>query len=337
MTFRDDHFAAAARAQALQRELDAARSREAERDEELERLRRQLAEARGELEAAAEREAASALDLRARAAEEAGAVERDAVAAERLGVTAMERARARLDALVEAGESRQRRAARSRRVRRAPRDDEDRGAQRRARRSVAWVGGYRDALGLWAALPFLIAAFAAPLADHHGMTATLARALAPAAGTIVALLAALEVFARLRLAHVERWSRSRPYALRGYPAVLGVRPRRRDVSDVGTPDGHVSLRLELDFEGTPPAHLDNVLRAFDAELRRDGPTSWARESPVTTRRSKHGTRLDHADTNWAVHRWVVRLDRSVLSDLRFVTPLAAATIVLTKQRPRFDR
>jgi hypothetical protein len=309
LAFRDDHDAALQRAAALERELAAARKELESRDRALDRVQDQLAQARADLEEAAE-------------------AEREAPATQ---------ARARLDALVDEGERlREERSVRQAEARRQRQEEErrdgERGERKRQLRSMLRAGDFLLSVPvIFVAVPLLLL-FGKLLLRLTGTGWTLLSVpLLVAVGPIS--------YAYAKLAWLRRWARSRPYELRGYPQLLRVKPRTRDgdpgrevmgrVFGARAADGHERLTLTLEFTGHPPADLDRILRAFDETLASDNRTSWSRSSPVTEEHSKSGMRMGNVDTNWEVHRWVRRLERTVLRDLHRVSPLDSVTVSLS--------
>lgn len=302
LAFRDDHEAALLRAEALERELAETRSNMSDKE-------RQLAEMREALDDARE-------DLAERDAREEPATE----------------ARARLDAVVENAER-----ARKERNAEAAEDSERKRRRALARASLAERIRVLRSM-MWAGelfYPFALLAFSPFFAFFIGGWLQRATGAGPwiyVAGGLAIPFAALIVpiaYGLAKLAWMRRWSRSLPYELRGYPDVLRIKPRRRDVDDLIAAEGHVTLRLTLCFSGAPPGDLDEIVRSFDDQLRSSGSGHWRRDSPVTEQRSKHGSRFDNADTNWKVHRWVRRLHRDVLRDLHRVSPLTSVTVTLS--------
>lgn len=128
-------------------------------------------------------------------------------------------------------------------------------------------------------------------------------------------------WARSRPATEERWAQSRPYRLSGYPSLLARKPR--------TPysGGHETLTVQLRFLEQPPANLAEILRGFDKELKGMG-SRFSRPSPVTTTRTRGGSTWVQ-DHNYAVRRWVRRLNRRVLQPLHDAHGLESVTIALS--------
>ena len=144
-----------------------------------------------------------------------------------------------------------------------------------------------------------------------------------APGTVAVLLLAWMWARATGLSRIMSWTETRPYQVRGLTTALAQPPVINEW--VKDPDAHTTLKLDLHFDGSPPANLREILVAVDPELSVRG-TMAERPSPVSrseTGRSRY--RLDH---NGATMSWLKRLDREALSPLHHAHGLAAVDIEL---------
>lgn len=203
-------------------------------------------------------------------------------------------------------------------------------------------------LGLLAAFPTLLATFY--LGVSRGAAFGWLPPLALAAG-LAAVRWGGRAWARRRWSEEEAWARSRPYALHGYPALLGRPPSSGLRSMVLFLDGddHTVLEVALRFssDADAPVDLADLVVGFDPELApgravpvggahrmdgdvRDDPEepTFHRLSPVSYRTSKAGSRFVETGHNRAVRAWVRRFDRELLEPLHRGHGLARAELRL---------
>jgi hypothetical protein len=149
-------------------------------------------------------------------------------------------------------------------------------------------------------------------------------------GTLATLGAATMAVGSLKLDRGRRakrvieefeWAATRPYELRGYPALLDVRPRGVDER---APDGHSKIILRVELASEDPVDLYPTLRELDSEIERNEDGSFSRKSPVTPNQDG----AEHADHNLAVHDWVRSCAHKILDPLHHAYGLRKVEITL---------
>ncbi|MDH5492674.1 MAG: hypothetical protein OEY14_12045 [Myxococcales bacterium] len=287
--YRDDHEAALRRGQALERELGRVQDKLGETERALSAAQMRLATQ----EAEAEAEAASQADVMREAAEAK---------------------LARLRAKAEAAPA----------SRPAPKPGGGRASPRlsalsetlRMARSMLWAGELLlSGFVVFLVIPITLLSFY--LAIMLGLPLERRYVIPWLVGIPSALLVLPSCWALLDLWLASRWAASRGYRLEGYPELLRLPPPARD-------GGRLELRLR--FIGAPPEGLDAILRGFEPLLEPAAPGSYVRPYPIRVQRSKHGHRLENADTNYPLHRWLRRLEREVLRPLHQLSPLESVEL-----------
>ena len=145
-------------------------------------------------------------------------------------------------------------------------------------------------------------------------------------GTYAAVFLAVTIGRLTGAWRVERWAAARPYRLTGLKDALAVPPP----STTRERDGHRELVVRLAFEASAPPSLTRMIHAFDPtirwELTGDGAVLHLPSPRTEAPRRYNWNRV--ADQNHAVLRWFRRLDRTLLTDLHHAQGLREVAVTL---------
>jgi len=125
---------------------------------------------------------------------------------------------------------------------------------------------------------------------------------------------------------IRRWIASRPYRLTGLMDALAEPPPSKKRER----DGHSELVLHLAFDAAAPPSLTTMIHAFDPAIRwkLTGDGALLHLASPRTEKPRRGDWGRMADHNHAVLQWLRRLDQAVLADLHHAHGLREVAVTL---------